>query len=78
MQEIWPLTTKEYANLMGITQQAVCLQIKENRLPEAVKVIKHKGEYILLTKLDEETCKCIRFIGGNKWYKNGCKIHKKE
>jgi hypothetical protein len=21
-------------------------------------------------------CKCIRFVGGNNWYPNGCEIHK--
>jgi hypothetical protein len=75
MQEIWPLTTKEYADLMGLTISGVNQQIREKRLPESVRAIKHKGDYILLTKLDEGTCKCIRFIGGNKWYTNGCKIH---
>jgi len=30
---------------------------------------------ILLNKVNQETCKCIRFVGGNKWYTNGCKIH---
>lgn len=22
-------------------------------------------------------CKCIRFAGGDKWHRNGCRIHKK-
>ena len=29
-----------------------------------------------LNKLTEKDCKCIRFINGNKFYNNGCKIHK--
>ncbi len=25
--------------------------------------------------LSEEECKCIRYVGGTKWYSNGCKVH---
>ncbi len=75
MKEIWPLTVTEYANLMSLTRQAVLLQIKEKRLPEDVTITTYKNQYILLTKLDEGTCRCLRFIGGTKWYTNGCKIH---
>lgn len=31
-------------------------------------------EQLTNTKVVE--CKCIKFVGGSKWYKNGCKIHK--
>ena len=33
---------------------------------------------IELNKLTGKDCKCIRFINGNKFYNNGCKIHKNE
>lgn len=31
-----------------------------------------------LNQLTVKNCKCIRFINGNKYYNNGCKIHKKQ
>jgi hypothetical protein len=42
----------------------------------------HRAELLKLNKSDvisslseSEECKCIRFVGGDKYYPNGCEIH---
>lgn len=42
----------------------------------------HQSELLKLNKSDvisslseSEECKCIRFVGGDKYYPNGCEIH---
>ena len=42
----------------------------------------HRSELLKLNKSDvisslseSEECKCIRFVGGDKYYPNGCEIH---
>ena len=41
------ILVKDYAKLLGISRQAILLQIKEKRLPKGVYVEKIKNYYIL-------------------------------
>ena len=41
------LSVTDYAKLLGVTRQAVLLQIKEKRLPKNVKVKKIGNTYLL-------------------------------
>lgn len=33
---------------------------------------------LLMQKKNAPKCKCIRYVGGNKWHSNGCEIHPDE
>jgi hypothetical protein len=35
----------------------------------------NNGKPFVSGALSEEECKCIRYVGGTKWYSNGCKVH---
>jgi hypothetical protein len=44
------LSVTDYAKLLGVTRQAILLQIKENRLPKNVKVKKIGNTYSLTVR----------------------------
>lgn len=51
------------AKMLGFSE-AEARQIVQESFKEALYKVKN--------------CKCIRFVNGNKYYNNGCKIHKND
>ena len=47
-----------------------------NHRPSFEEMYEALNKSDVISSLSEsEECKCIRFVGGDKYYSNGCKIH---
>lgn len=65
-QKIWDLV-HSWCNEQGVDIP----DMNRRKLMDAILNLNDSPELIL----SDEECKCIRYVGGNKWYSNGCTIH---
>lgn len=62
--EIGEVSMIDARHIVSLLDEAVILERER-------KLRKHN----VSSELAVDECKCLRFIGGNRWYPNGCKIH---